>query len=74
MADAHIAQPAAPLTEASFLADRMSFWHSLTALTVKAAASLLYFCAWLWWCAFAGFTFFHVLALPVIVALIFIFL
>jgi hypothetical protein len=74
MADAHLAHSSAPVTEASFLADRMSFWHSVTNLTTKVAAGVLYFCAWLWWCAFAGFTFFHVLALPIVVALIFIFL
>ena len=64
----------APITEESLFADRLSFWHSLTNLTVKLTGGLLYFCAWLWWCAFAGFTFFHVLALPVVVGLIFIFL
>jgi hypothetical protein len=69
-----VSHSSAPVTEESMLADRMSFWHSVTSLTTKLAAGLLYFCAWLWWCAFAGFTFFHVLALPVVVALIFIFL
>jgi hypothetical protein len=74
MADAHLTQTNAPITEESFLADRMSFWHSITSLTVKITASLIYFCAWLWWCSAGGFTFFHVLALPVVVALIFLFL
>lgn len=74
MADTRFTQPDAKLTSEAFLADRMSFWHSLTGLTLRLTASLLYFCAWLWWCTFAGFTLLHVIALPIVVVLIFLFL
>jgi hypothetical protein len=74
MADTRFTQPNAPLTAESFHADRMSFWHSVTKLTTKTAAALVFFCAWLWWCSAGGFTLFHSLALPVVVGLIFLFL
>jgi hypothetical protein len=74
MADPIAAPSEAPLTEDKFLADRMSFWHSVTSATLKVAASVLFFCAWLWWCAFAGFGFLHVLVLPVVVGALFVFL
>ncbi len=74
MADARFTQPNAAITEENFLADRMSFWHSVTKLTTKTAAALIYFCAWLWWCSAGGFTFLHVIALPIVAVLIFLFL
>lgn len=58
-------------TEEGFLADRLAFWDRFTGFTLKVTASLVWFCAWLWWCAFAGFTFLHVLSLPVVVAIFF---
>jgi hypothetical protein len=70
MADPSFTPPNAPLTEASFLADRMTFWGRVTGATVKVAAGLFFFCGWLWFCAFNGFTLLHVLALPVVVALL----
>jgi len=73
MADPVTTQSEAKLTEESFLADRLSFWDSVTSATLKVAA-VLFFCAWLWWCAFAGFGFLHVLVLPVVVGAIFVFL
>jgi hypothetical protein len=74
MADASATPPDAPVTEEAFLASRMSFWHFFTGMTTKMTVGLIYFCGWLWWCSFAGFSLLHVLALPVVVALIFVFL
>ncbi len=74
MADPVTAQSEAPLTEEKFFDDRLSFWGSVTSATMKVAASVLFFCAWLWWCAFAGFGFLHVLVLPVVVGAIFVLL
>jgi hypothetical protein len=74
MADPRFTQPDAPLTEDSFLKDRLSFWDRVTGATVKVAAGVIFFCAWLWWCAFAGFSFFHVLVLPAVIAAIVVFL
>jgi hypothetical protein len=69
MADTHTSAPAqGPTTAEGFLADRMSFWHSVTGMTTKTAAALIVFCAWLWWCTFAGFSIFHVVLLPIAVA------
>ena len=64
----------APLTEDKFYADRLSFWGIVTNATLKVAASVIFFTAWLWWCAFAGFSFLHVIVLPIIVAALFILL
>jgi hypothetical protein len=74
MADPIATQTDAPLTEEQFLADRLSFWGIVTSATIKVAVSILFFCAWLWWCAFAGFGFLHVLVLPVVVGAIFVLL
>ena len=74
MADTRFTQPNAQLTQESFLADRMDFWGRVTGATVKTAASLFFFCGWLWFCTFWGFGLLHVLALPIIVALIAVFL
>jgi hypothetical protein len=64
----------APLTEDQFYADRLSFWGIVTNATLKVGASVIFFCAWLWWCTFAGFGFLHVIVLPIIVAALFILL
>jgi hypothetical protein len=64
----------APLTEDKFYADRLSFWGNVTGATMKVAASVIFFCAWLWWCAFAGFGLLHIIVLPIIVAALFILL
>ncbi|HTZ70548.1 MAG TPA: hypothetical protein VMB71_07860 [Acetobacteraceae bacterium] len=74
MAETNFTQTNAPITEDGFLADRMSFWGRVTGATVKVGASIIFFCAWLWWCTFYGFGFFHALILPVVVAAIFVFL
>jgi hypothetical protein len=74
MADPRFTQPDAPLTEEVFMADRLSFWARVTSASTKVAVSVLYFCAWLWWCSATGFGFLHVLALPVVVGAIFVLL
>jgi hypothetical protein len=74
MADPRFTPPDAPLTEESFFADRLSFWGSVTGATVKVAAGVIFFCGWLWWCAFAGFGFLHVLVLPIVIGAIVVFL
>jgi hypothetical protein len=74
MADTETAPPAAPVTEETFLADRMSFWSFFTGMTTKTTVALIAFCAWLWWCGMGGFTLPHVIVLPIAVAAIFYFL
>jgi hypothetical protein len=59
-----------PSTEEGFLADRVAFWDRFTGFTLKTTVSLIVFCAWLWWCTFAGFTFFHVIVLPIVVGIV----
>jgi hypothetical protein len=73
MADTETSPPAGKLTEEAFLADRMSFWSWFTGLTTKTTVALIVFCAWLWWCGVGGFSLFHVITLPVALALIFYF-
>jgi hypothetical protein len=70
MADPRFTPPDAPLTEESFFETRVTFWDRVTSATMKVAASVIFFCAWLWWCAFTGFGFLHVLVLPVVVGAI----
>ena len=74
MADPRLTPPTAPITQEGFLADRLGFWDRVTGATLKVAVAVIFFCGWLWWCAFAGFTFLHVAVLPITVALIFMFL
>lgn len=76
MAATHTAPPTAATqtTEDGFLADRVAFWDRFTGFTLKTTVALVWFCAWLWWCTFAGFGFLHALSLPVIAALIFVLL
>ncbi len=57
--------PSGITTEEGFLADRLDFWGRFTGFTLKATASLIFFCAWLWWATFAGFSLLHVLVLPI---------
>ena len=44
--------------------------HRFTGFTLKTTASLIVFCAWLWWATFAGFTLLHVIALPVVIGIL----
>jgi hypothetical protein len=67
MAAVQPADTTGPTTEEGFLADRLAFWDRFTGATLKVTASLIVFCAWLWWATFAGFTFFHVIALPIVI-------
>jgi hypothetical protein len=48
----------------------MNFWDRFTGFTLKVTASLIFFCAWLWWATFAGFSLLHVLVLPVVVVIL----
>jgi hypothetical protein len=70
MAAVQSAEPTGPTTEEGFLADRMAFWDRFTGFTLKTTASLIVFCAWLWWATFAGFTLLHVIALPVVIGIL----
>ena len=60
----------APTTAEAFLADRMTFWHRFTGFTLKTTVGLVVFCAWLWWCAVAGFSLLHIIALPVLIGIV----
>ncbi len=61
----HSAAPPAAVTPDAFLADRMAFWDRFTGFTLRTTVSTVIFCAWLWWCAFAGFSILHILTLPI---------
>jgi hypothetical protein len=70
MAAVQTTDPTGTTTEDGFLADRMNFWDRFTGFTLKVTASLIFFCAWLWWATFAGFSLLHVLVLPVVVVIL----
>ncbi len=61
---------AGPTTADAFLADRLKFWDRFTGFTLKTTVGLVFFCGWLWWCAFAGFSLLHIIVLPIIVGIV----
>ena len=63
------ANAAGPTTPEAFLADRMTFWDRFTGFTLKTTVGLVLFCGWLWWCAIAGFSLFHIIVLPVVIGI-----
>lgn len=72
MAHSTPSTPAKPVTAEAFLADRLAFWDRFTSFTTKSTASLIFFCAWLWWCSATGFTFLHTISLPIVTAILFV--
>ncbi len=58
-----------PTTPDAFMADRMAFWDRFTGFTLKTTVAIFIFCAWLWWCAIAGFSILHIVSLPIAVGI-----